>query len=87
MSNQFKLYLEITSLFRSKDYNQDDLPELFCLMEQIHNNLSKSTKKNLLTINNHKCDIESYLCSNGGDSDCNGKDFSYPKGGGPTIME
>lgn len=87
MANQFELYLEIASIFRNKEYDQDDLPHLFSVLEQLHSSLSAAGEKNLLTINNHKCDTESYLCSNGGDSDCNGKDFSYPKGGGPTIME
>ncbi len=87
MANQFKLYLEITSLFRSKDYNQDDLPELFCLMEQIHNNLSESTEKNLLTLEHNKCDTHSYFGDNGGDCDCNGEDFSYPSRGSATTLE
>tara|TARA_A100000172_G_C3000995_1_gene96263 strand:- start:71 stop:337 length:267 start_codon:yes stop_codon:yes gene_type:complete len=76
MSNQFELYLEITSLFRSEDYNQDDLPQLFILMEQIHSNLSEVCEKNLLTLKYNKCDTNSYLSDIGGNCDCNKQDIA-----------
>jgi len=87
MANQFELYLELISMLRDSSHTEDDYPHIFSFAEQLHSHLYGVSEKNLLTINNHKCDTKSYLCSNGGDSDCNGEDFSYPSRGSATTLE
>tara|TARA_R100000234_G_scaffold113750_1_gene88395 strand:+ start:589 stop:855 length:267 start_codon:yes stop_codon:yes gene_type:complete len=87
MANQFELYLEIMSVMRDGNYDEDDYPHIFSFSEQLHTHLYQHHEKNLLTLEHNKCDTHSYFGDNGGDCDCNSEDIFDPSGGSAASME
>ena len=86
MANQFELYLEITSILRNNNYDEDDFPNLFSFTEQLHSRLHSECGKNLLTFEYNKCDTHSYFGNNGGDCDCNSEDtFDHSRSGTASL--